>query len=188
MQEIIAKTVVLHIALAAFCVGCESSARSRDNEGTTRIQRDQMTQLDRWAVESPGRSSVEAAVIRQATLFEYHFNTGLSTLTPIGRRDALILARHFRGEDWVLSVRQGAADDLLYRDRVLQVESLVEGVSGGAGVVTIVDGLPGGGGLASDEARRIRRDSMEGAGSLQSGAGRAAAGVGALDTPLEEDS
>jgi hypothetical protein len=186
MQNIIARSLLVPIILPLLMsgAGCDSSGSSKDTGKPTPIHRDQITQLDRWAVESPGRASASAAVVRQCTLFEYHFNDGQETLTPIGRRDASLLARHFRGEDWVLSVRQGGADDALYHARVMRVEQLIDSIAGDGGAVTIVDAEPGGAGLASDDARRIRRDSLKGANSLRGSRGGEEL-VQPIDTPLE---
>ena len=130
-----------------------------------------MSRLDRWSVESPAQSSAEAAVIRQCVLYEYHFEQGSPRLTPLGRRDLGILARHFRGTDWVLSVRQGDAVLALYNARVKAVKDQLEPYGVSAEQITIVDALPGGVGLAADDARRIRKESIEGAESLHVGDG-----------------
>lgn len=175
-------------AVLLFVVACDSDkAGSSDGRKSTAIQRDQITRIDRWAVESPIRSSVESAVIRQCILFEYHFEEGSSRLTLVGRRDIEILARHYRGEDWVLSVRQGDASHDLYNARIEVVKKRMGPLGVQAEQLTIVDAMPGGAGLASTDVRRIHKESLEGAESLGSG-GELAPGevfVSPIDAPLE---
>lgn len=151
-----------------FGVACESSGKSgtHDERKPTAIQRDQITRIDRWAVEAPMQRSVENAVIKQCVLYEYHFQEGSPRLTALGRRDVQILARHYRGAEWVLSVRQGGADDGLYEKRLAVVKKEMEPLGVKLDELTIVDAMPGGSGLASTDARRIRKESIEGAESL----------------------
>jgi hypothetical protein len=168
--------------------GCDSdSSGSKDHHGPTAIQRDQISSLDRWAVKAPLDSAVEAGVIRQSTLFEYHFVQGKSHLTQVGSRDLSILARHFRGGVWVLSVRQGDAGSDLYTARVKYVNDMLEPMGVDLANLTIVDASPGGDGLASVDARRIREESIKGAGSL-SQVNEADSVTRTLNTPLEGDS
>ena len=53
--------------------------------------------------------------------------------------------------------------------------------------LTIVDGMPGGQGVPSADARRIRADSIKGVGSLDNGGGYDGGStvVRPIDTPLE---
>lgn len=168
-SSVVKLTLVVTFMLAG--LGCQSDGGgSKDKPKPTTLQPAELTQLDRWAVESPMRASVEAGVVSQSALFEYHFNQGKSTLTPVGRRDLAILARYFRNEDWTLVVRQGNASDALYGTRCDAVEEFVVMEFPARGSLTILDGLPGGAGLASTDARRIREDSLKNTNSLSTGA------------------
>ena len=111
-------------------------------------------------------NSVELGVIRQRILYDYHFVEGSERLTPVGRRDARILARHFKGTDWVLNVKQGSVDDQLYKARVAALVVMMAGQGISSDQLVIVDGYPGGSGAPSTDARRIRAESIKGAGSL----------------------
>lgn len=168
-SSVVKLTLVVTFMLAG--LGCQSDGGgSKDKPKPTTLQPAELTQLDRWAVESPIRASVEAGVVTQSALFEYHFNQGKSSLTPVGRRDLTILARYYRGEDWTLVVRQGNASDALYATRLDAVEAFVVTGFPSRGSLTILDGLPGGAGLASTDARRIRKDSLKSTDSLSTGA------------------
>ena len=59
---------VLTVALAATC-GCESGKSKESAKRTpTALQRDDITQMDRWAVTSPMRAQADAAIVRELTL------------------------------------------------------------------------------------------------------------------------
>ena len=153
--------------LLAFGTACSSGKNaSGDSRKPTAIQRDQISEINRWTVEAPAQASVDAGVIRQRTLYDYHFVAGTSRLTQLGSRDLSILARHYRESDWILSVRQGDVDDALYTARVTSVTTFLEPLGVDATEVTIVDALPGGDGLHSRDARRIRKDSLKSANAL----------------------
>ena len=168
--------------------GCNSAnSKGSDDRKPTALQRDDITTIDRWAVESPQRASMEAAIVRERILYDYHFVDGTARLTPLGRRDAEILARHFRGETWTLSIRQGNVDDGLYASRIKTVRSLMTPLGVTGKELVVVDSHAGGDGIASADARRIRRQSEQGAGSLKSGNdfNGGTEVVRPIDTPLE---
>ena len=173
----------------ALLAGCDSPAKKAKSKGPsdTALQRDQLSKIDAWAVEAPMVDAVELGVIRQRILYDYHFVEGSERLTPVGKRDARILARHFKGTDWVLNVKQGSADDQLYKSKIAAVVVMMAGQGISSDQLAIVDGYPGGSGAASSDARRIRADSIKGAGSLGNddsyNGGETI--VRPIDTPLE---
>ena len=174
---------------ASLSAGC-SSAKKADSKGPASdvaLQRDELSQIDAWAVEVPMHTSVELAVIRQRILYDYHFVDGSVRLTPIGRRDARILARHYRGTSWELNLKQGSASDALYQERLSAVADLMHSNGVVLSDLTIIDGVPGGSGMPSTDARRIRADSIKGVGSLETGGGYdgGTTVVRPIDTPLE---
>lgn len=145
--------------------GCHSKAHK--DAAPTVLQHDMLTQIDRWAVTVPNDQAVESAVITQRVLYDYHFSTGTDRLTKTGHRDLEILIRHYRGQDWQLNMKPGNAAPDLYRNRIKVVESVLLSRGVSLDTVAIIDGLPGGSGLSSENARRIRQDSLDGAGSLE---------------------
>jgi hypothetical protein len=171
-------------------VGCNNSKKKDDTKkapSDVALQRDQLSKIDAWAVEVPLQASVENAVIRQRVLYDYHFVDGVVRLTPVGRRDARILAKHYKGTQWELNFKQGRASDELYQQRLNAIVIMMKANGVALTDLTIVDGMPGGQGIASTDARRIRADSIKGAGSLSSGDGYdgGTTVVKPLDTPLE---
>ena len=179
---------VVPIALLSL-VGCSSPKKDDKKKAPSDValQRDQLSKIDAWAVEVPIKTSVENAVIRQRVLYDYHFVDGAVRLTPLGRRDARILANHYKGTEWELNLKQGRASDQLYEQRMNAIVIMMKANGIALADLTIIDGVPGGQGVPSTDARRIRADSIKGAGSLSSGGGYdgAATVVRPLDTPLE---
>jgi hypothetical protein len=142
-----------------------------------------LSQIDRWTVTVPNDQAVEAAVVTQRVLYDYHFVNGTDRLTQTGIRDLDILTRHFRGLDWQLNMKRGKADGPLYEKRIEAVKIVLSSSGLDLAAVVISDGLPGGNGLSSADARRIRKDSLEGAGTLESDSSDSARPV--FDTPIE---
>lgn len=145
--------------------GCQGKAQKET--APTVLQHDMLTQIDRWAVTVPNDQAVEGAVITQRVLYDYHFSTGTDRLTKTGHRDLEILIRHYRGQDWQLNMKPGNAGPDLYKNRIKVVESVLLSSGMSLEMVSIIDGLPGGTGVSSDNARRIRQDSLDGAGTLE---------------------
>ncbi len=160
--------------------GCQGKAQKET--APTVLQHDMLTQIDRWAVTVPNDQAVEGAVITQRVLYDYHFSTGTDRLTKTGHRDLEILIRHYRGQDWQLNMKPGNAGPDLYKNRIKVVESVLLSSGMSLEMVSIIDGLPGGTGVSSDNARRIRQDSLDGAGTLEQGQQSIRS---VSDTPLE---
>ena len=177
-------TVVL---LAASGCGSHQKAEKKPQAGDVALQRDELALIDDWAVEAPMDHSIDNAVIRQRVLYDYHFVDGQPHLTVVGRRDVITLARHYRGSSWVLNLKPGDADPELYQARIRSVMDLMarQGVVDSELVIT--DGSPGGIGMPSSDARRIRAESIQGAGSLDKGDPyqNDSGMIQPLDTPLE---
>jgi hypothetical protein len=142
-----------------------------------------LSQIDRWTVTVPNDQAVEAAVVTQRVLYDYHFVNGTDRLTQTGIRDLDILASHFNGLEWKLNIKRGDADGVLYEKRIEAVKIVLSSSGLDLDSVVISDGLPGGSGLSSEDARRIRKDSQEGAGALESSSSDSARPV--FDTPVQ---
>jgi len=95
-----------------------------------------------------GRST-EQAVVRQQTLYDYHFISGSADLSNVGERDLETLARHYNDHAGTLNVRQGGVDDDLYNRRIQTVTNALAEVGVYGSRVAISDGLPAGDGTSS---------------------------------------
>jgi hypothetical protein len=108
-----------------------------------------------WAMESIIAAEVNRAIIRQSSLFPYHYIDGSDELNPLGRRDLNVLTDHYQRaiglhKPCQLRIRQGGADEDLYQARIETVlESLLD-----AGIlredITVTQNLAGGPGMSSD--------------------------------------
>ena len=180
--------LIMSIAMLAVS-GCSGASKHKKEKGASDIalQRDQISKINSWAVEVPMQTSIENAIIRQRVLYDYHFVDGAVRLTPVGRRDARILARHYKGTKWELNLKQGRISDELYQRRLSAIAIMMKANGVVLSDLTIVDGVPGGQGMPSTDARRIRADSIKGVGSLSNGDGYdgGTTVVRPIDTPLE---
>jgi hypothetical protein len=109
-----------------------------------------------------------AAVIRQHTIYPYHFAAESATLNELGQRDVAILAGHFANlpadggiPPATLSVRRGDASPGLYDARVRAVTA--ELARGGVpnDRVRVADTVPGGDGMLPGKIKVVLQRDME---------------------------
>jgi hypothetical protein len=108
--------------------------------------------VDPWLVEVPRELSADLAVIRQHTIYPYHFVEYGAALNELGRYDLNILIRHYRQYPGPINVRRGGAPEALYQARVASVRDAL--VAGGVNVqqVAFADDPAGWDGLAGEHA------------------------------------
>jgi len=124
-------------------------------EGSRSEQRRRVNaQLVNW----PLNAAISNSIIRQHTLFPYHFVNGATVLNELGQHDLAVLAAHYKEYPGKMNIRRGDADEALYRARVKTVlEGLTEaGVE--ADRIQIADDLPGGEGIPSERVVNILRE------------------------------
>ena len=103
-------------------------------------------------------AAVKNAIIRQHTVFEYHFIPDSAMLNPLGRRDVGILAGHFSDYSGTLNIRRGRTPVHLYRDRVNTVQRALSDAGVQVDRMQVQDGLSAGDGLTSNEVAIILKD------------------------------
>lgn len=100
-------------------------------------------------------ASIERAIISQHTLYPYHFIAGTAKLNELGRRDLMVLVRHFEQASGELNLARGDAADTLYKARS---EALAEELRS-AGIakdrVRVTAGSPGGDGISGSRLVKI---------------------------------
>lgn len=133
--------------IMAAASGCQTSDPDLKPRGTLNASHRAVNEA---LVESARLQSTDAAIIRQHTLYPYHFVQYGSDLNDLGKRDVHILARHYQNNPGPLNVNQGDAPASLYQARVQTVKDamVMNGVA--ANRLTIADEMPGGEGLPSD--------------------------------------
>jgi len=90
------------------------------------------------------------AVMRQATVFPYHFEPRTAHLTELGQRELAILATYLRAFPGEVRMPRGSADDALYAARSGAVLAFLREHEVNTEGVRIVDGQPDGDGMASE--------------------------------------
>lgn len=157
------------ILFASLAGGCASDTAEKQN--ADRHQREAMPpaaideekrDFDAAIVQTHQDDFAAAGIIRQHTIFPYHFVQDSATLNELGQHDVAILAAHYAavGSDRglppsTLSVRRGEASPGLYEARVRAV--VAELARGGVANdrVRIADAVPGGDGMASSRIKVI---------------------------------
>ncbi len=120
---------------------------------------DEKARLNAMLVRDYHLAADEAAVVRQSTIYPYHFESASARLNELGQRDVSILARRCGvapGEAPAhISVRRGDTSDTLYRARLQTVRAMFAeaGVSVGT---ELADDLPGGDGMRSDRVLEVK--------------------------------
>jgi hypothetical protein len=130
------------------------------------------------------------AIIRQHTIYPYHFVANSATLNPLGRREVYVLAHHYRNNPGPLNVNQGDAPTPLYQSRVNTVKDAMIAAGVSADRVAISDELPGGDGLPSDQVvlvlERMKESKLSGA-SAPTAATTASEDIGSQSQPRTEN-
>ena len=108
------------------------------------------SEVNRKIVDTYSDLAIQNAIIAQHTLYPYHFVNNSSQLNGLGERDLSVLIRHYQDNPGKLVLQQGGTESLLYQSRAQTVyEKLLQG-----GIadekIRIIDGMPGGSGMASN--------------------------------------
>lgn len=146
-------------AAAMLAPGCTPPPKpAGDHE--IRLDDKAMRQADREMVREPFADQSKKAVLRQKTLFEYHFEPGMPELTSLGKRDLHTLSVQLKAGG-TLSVRRGSASDALYSARIetVRTQLIAEGIP--AEKVQFTNTLAGGTGISAAGALFIQ-DSLRG--------------------------
>jgi hypothetical protein len=135
--------------LAACQTGCESNVnRDLKPRGAVNLANQD---VNSGIVRTYNLQSVDAAVIREHTLYPYHFVVNSANLNELGWRDVELLASHYQSNPGPLNVRKGATPDDLYKARVRAVVNAMTRSGVKMDRIKVADGMPGGDGISSDE-------------------------------------
>lgn len=122
------------------------------------VQEDVQREADRMYVQEPFEDQVRQGVIRQKTIFENQFRADSAELTTIGRRNVRILAKAMGESGGRIAVPRGSATATLYAARLDAVRAALSEDGITRDRVQVGDGTPGGPGMATVEAIRIREN------------------------------
>jgi hypothetical protein len=111
--------------------------------------------VNRKIVDTYSDLSIQNAIIAQHTLYPYHFVNNGVQLNDLGQRDLSVLVQHFQDNPGQLTLQQGGTESQLYQSRAQTVYEKL--LAGGIpdGKIRIIDGMPGGDGIASNSIIEI---------------------------------
>jgi len=136
---------LLNILLAATSLvavlGCES---------VEELMRVDKASVNARLVRSVQDTAIVNAVVRQHTIFPYHFVQNASELNELGQRDLQVLAEHYREYPGRLNVRSGEAPEELYRARIKTVLAFLRDAGVDTAPINVGDDLPGGDDMSSE--------------------------------------
>lgn len=111
--------------------------------------------VDPLLVNMPNDMAVRSAIVRQQTLYPFHFEVNGAPLNDLGHSDLAVFADHYRKYPGSLSIRRGDASRELYDARVKEVISEL----GKAGVAisrsAVADAPARGDGMPSESVLNI---------------------------------
>jgi len=99
--------------------------------------------------------AIRNSIIRQHSLFDYHFVRNSATLNELGQHDLQVLAARYKEHPGALNVRQGDTPADLYETRVNEVKRLLIEAGVDKDRVKVEDDLPGGDGTPAGRALAI---------------------------------
>jgi hypothetical protein len=105
--------------------------------------------MNTWAVEQYNQDSEHAAIIRQHTLYPYHFVEYGADLNELGERDLGVLAAHYRDNPGTLNVRQLGTSNDIYEARLATVTTMLTDMGVDTDRIRLGGGMAGGEGVSS---------------------------------------
>jgi len=117
---------------------------------------DHHAEMNSTALQLQNHLAEEAAVIRQHTIFPYHFLADSAELNSLGLRDLEVLTRHRARFPGPLNLRRGDASEELYARRMQTLLDHLIAAGLPQDGIQISDSLPGGDGLAADDVVLIQ--------------------------------
>jgi hypothetical protein len=93
---------------------------------------------------------INAGIIREQSLYPYHFIVNGAGLNALGRRDLYVLTEHYLVNPGKLNIRHGEESKEIYDARVKMVVDAMTSAGVRMDRVKVSDGLPGGDGVSSE--------------------------------------
>ncbi len=118
-------------------------------------------ELNSWLVRTVNDTSVQNAIIRQHTLFPYHFIDYGKNLNDLGNHDLAVLVKHYQENPGPLNIRQGRTPRELYEARVESVMQIMTEAGLDIDRVSIGDGPAGGDGMDGEQVLVIMQRQNE---------------------------
>jgi hypothetical protein len=145
--------LIIPAALALAALGC--------NHEHTAAELNEEAAANAWMIQDYQKDMVDGAVVRQSTIYPYHFKTNGSQLNELGVRDVETLSRYFTANPGRLSVRRANTEASLYDARVQVVREALASRGVDVARITIEDGHAGGDGATPERVVRILEQDTE---------------------------
>lgn len=143
--------LILSVLMAAVA-GCDNTQLGRDQRAT-----------HVWLMKTVDDMAMRNAIIRQRTLFPYHFDVNAATLNELGMHDLAVLARHYMQHPGNINIRRGGAAKQLHDARVATVMGILRKAGIDPRRMKATDLPAGGDGIASEEVLVIVKGKQDGA-------------------------
>ena len=159
-KKVMRASLLIAMALVCFVLcGCDETVQKEPVDKGL-INARQVNMLNDIAMEN--------AIIAQRTLYPYHFIKDSEQLNELGQRDLSIMTKRFKNYPGQLNVQQGDTPSYIYQERVALVSQKLENAGVDMTKVSIIDGMPGGSGMSTDDVveiqqadRKVRTDRRE---------------------------
>ena len=135
--------------LVAAATGCQN------NQPYVSVSNEQRSASNAWTVNDLYEQQIHGAIIRQHTVYPYHFISQSADLNDLGQRDLEVLAEHFKDHPGHLNIRRGRTSDDLYGDRVATVLAALSEAGVDNESMRIADAMAGGDGMDNQEVLLI---------------------------------
>lgn len=143
--------ILLTLAAAAGLAACNMNDR-RPGYALTGAEE---SAGNRWMADHVRDAAVAGAILRQHTLYPYHFQDNTDQLNALGQRDLNVLVTHYRNAPGPINVRRGETPEALYDARVNAVRKHLTDAGLDTNRIALADADPGGSGMASERVVRI---------------------------------
>jgi hypothetical protein len=140
---------VMILAVGQFGCECENTV-DRDLKPKGAIN-DANGPVNTAMVQTMNNQMVDNAIIREHSLYPYHFVVNSAEFNELGWRDLHVLANHYGRYPGPLNVRQGDTPDDLYKARVKAVVDAMTHNGVHMDRIKVTDGMPGGDGITADQ-------------------------------------
>lgn len=135
--------------LIAAATGCQNK------ESYVPVSTEQRSASNAWTVNDLFEQQTHGAIVRQHTVYPYHFISQSADLNDLGQRDLEVLAKHFKENPGNLNVRRGRTSDDLYDARVATVLAALAEAGVDNESMRVADNMAGGDGMDSREVLLI---------------------------------
>ena len=104
-----------------------------------------------WLMNTVNDMAMRNAIVRQRTLFPYHFAVNGAALNELGQHDLAVLAGHYKQNPGHINIRRGGATKQLYDARAATVMQILRKAGINTRRMKATDLPPSGDGLASEQ-------------------------------------